>query len=54
MNDSFDRNIAKFLSNLESHRSKADYGYIPSVSEVKAIKNLEKSEKFVNECQKFL
>ena len=46
VNGDFDNNIAKFLSSLESYRSKSDYGYIPQVTETKASRDLEKAEKF--------
>ncbi|MDR3223293.1 MAG: HEPN domain-containing protein [Methanobrevibacter sp.] len=52
--ENFNSEIAKFISNLEEARSKVDYGYVPEVSEDKAIKDYRKAEKFIEECKKFL
>jgi uncharacterized protein (UPF0332 family) len=54
VNENFNSEIAKFLSNIESERSKVDYGYIPKVTKSKALKDLKKAEIFVSECEKFL
>jgi len=54
INDNFDGKIAKILSDLQEDRSSADYDFEFDAEKIQAKIDLEKAEKFIEECKKFL
>ncbi|MDR3290807.1 MAG: HEPN domain-containing protein [Methanobrevibacter sp.] len=54
INDTFDKEIGKFFTNIEKDREKADYDYSYEATENKAKKDLNNAKRFVEECEKFL
>jgi len=53
-NSTFDKNIARFFSELEEDRRNADYDVSFKATENKAMIDLKNAKKFVKECEKFL
>ncbi|MDR1721643.1 MAG: HEPN domain-containing protein [Methanobrevibacter sp.] len=54
INDSFDNEISKILSNLEDDREDADYEFQSIFTYENAMDNLNKAEIFLDECSRFL
>jgi uncharacterized protein (UPF0332 family) len=54
INDNFDKDTGKLLSKLYEERLKVDYDFYFESSEEKAKRDLNRAEKFINECKKFL
>ena len=53
-NGIFDRDIARFFSELEEDRRNADYDVSFKATKNKAIIDLKNAKKFIKECEKFL
>ena len=54
VNDNFDKEISKILSELQEDRSRVDYDYEFDSSKMKAKLDLENAKIFVEERRKFL
>ena len=54
INNNFDKNISKIFSELEDDRIDSDYDFDFDATKTIAKTDLERAEKFIEECKKFL
>ena len=54
VNDNFDKEISRILSELQEDRSRVDYDFEFNSTKAIAKLDLENAKKFIEECKKFL